>query len=93
MSVVLVVLGLYIVITGQRRSGAHPSCGACAGDLSGTLGSSPSCPGCGAALATTGIVPPGHRGQPRAGLLGLLAAGAGLCDWIIGVCLAWAAAC
>jgi hypothetical protein len=93
MSVILIILGLYILIMGRRRSGEYPSCGACDGDLSQTLGSSPNCAMCGVPLARAGIVPPGPRAPRRVRVLGLLAAGAGLCDWIIGICISWAVTC
>jgi len=59
-------VGVFLIVASRRGRGrSYPACGACNYDLSGSVGSVPRCPECGADFKTVGITPPsGRRSTP-----------------------------
>jgi hypothetical protein len=64
---IMLIAGMYLIIASRRSGGGrtYPACGACGYDLSGSVGSVPRCPECGADFKVVGITPPsGRRSKP-----------------------------
>jgi hypothetical protein len=73
----LIIVGLSLMFADRKRRPPHPTCGACAYDLSGSLGETTTCPECGSPFAVAGVQPAG-TGQRSVRFLvgvGLLLAG------------------
>jgi len=58
---VMLIVGIFLIITSRQRGKAYPACGACQYDLSGSVGSVARCPECGADFKTVGISAPAAR--------------------------------
>ena len=71
--IIMLIVGVWLIFASRRGGGKrYPSCGACGYDLSGSVGSVPRCPECGADFKIVGITPPGgsrSRGMLAAGIV------------------------
>jgi hypothetical protein len=73
----LMTFGLTLMFADRKRRPPHATCGACAYNLTGSLGATTTCPECGSPFETAGVQPAG-TGQRSVRFLvgvGLLLAG------------------
>ena len=72
--VALIVLFVTLIVTGRAPRRNYPSCGRCGFDLTGTLGTSDTCPECGTSIGIAGVCPIRSGRRRSTGTLGLIVA-------------------
>jgi hypothetical protein len=68
----MVIAGIVLLVFARRRGAAHPACGQCGYDVSGSLGAVARCSECGADFAAVGITPPRSTWNKPMLVVGLL---------------------